>query len=124
MNDADRIELHGLRVMASVGALPEEKERRQPLAIDLDLAVDLAFAGASDDLADTVDYGLVCQRVEELVVGGSHTVLLEALAEKIAARVLGLDERILGVTVTVRKLRPPVPQDLATSGVRISRARH
>ena len=111
MNDADRIELHGLRVMASVGALPEEKERRQPLAIDL-------------DLADTVDYGLVCQRVEELVVGGSHTVLLEALAEKIAARVLGLDERILGVTVTVRKLRPPVPQDLATSGVRISRARH
>jgi len=103
--------------------LPEEKERRQPLAIDLDLAVDLAFAGASDDLADTVDYGLVCQRVEELVVGGSHTVLLEALAEKIAARVLGLDERIAGVTVAVRKVRPPVPQDLATSGVRISRSR-
>jgi dihydroneopterin aldolase len=123
VSEPDRIELHGLRVVASVGALPEEKERCQPLAIDLDLAVDLAPAGASDDLADTVDYGLVCQRVEELVIGGGHVVLLEALAEKIAARVLGLDERILGVTVSVRKLRPPVPQDLATSGVRISRAR-
>jgi dihydroneopterin aldolase len=123
VSDTDRIELHGLRVVASVGALPEEHERRQPLEIDLDLAVDLAPAGASDDLADTVDYGLVCQRVEELVVGGGHTVLLESLAEKIAARVLGLDDRIAGVTVIVRKLRPPVPQDLATSGVRISRSR-
>ena len=123
MSDADRIELHGLRVVGSVGALPEERERRQPLEIDLDLAVDLTPAGASDDLVDTVDYGLVCQRVEQLVVGGSHTVLLEALAEKIAARVLGLDERIAGVTVAVRKVRPPVPQDLATSGVRISRSR-
>jgi dihydroneopterin aldolase len=117
----DTIELRGLRLVGSVGALPEERERRQPLEIDLDLVVDLAVAGASDDLGDTVDYGLVCQRVEELVVGGSHTVLLEALAEKIAKRVLGLDARISGVTVSVKKLRPPVPQDLATSGVRITR---
>jgi dihydroneopterin aldolase len=120
---SDAIELHGLRVVASVGALPEEHQRRQPLEIDLDIVVDLAAAGASDELADTVDYGLVCEQVEALIVGGTHTVLLEALAEKIARRILGLDERIAGVTVAVRKLRPPVPQDLATSGVRISRRR-
>jgi dihydroneopterin aldolase len=119
---SDAIELHGLRVVASVGALPEEHQRRQPLEIDLDLVVDLAAAGASDELADTVDYGLVCEQVEALIVGGTHTVLLEALAEKIARRILGLDERIAGVTVAVRKLRPPVPH-LATSGVRISRRR-
>lgn len=119
----DLIELHGLRLVASVGALPEEHGRRQPVEVDLELVVDLAKAGASDDLADTVDYGLVCQHVEQLVVGGTHTVLLEALAEKIAKRVLGIDERITGVTVALRKLRPPVPQDLATSGVRIMRRR-
>jgi dihydroneopterin aldolase len=118
---SDAIELHGLRLVASVGALPEEHERRQPIEIDLDLVVDLSTAGHSDALADTVDYGLVCERVEQLVVGGSHTVLLEALAEKIAERVLKLDARITGVSVAVRKLRPPVPQDLATSGVRITR---
>ena len=124
MTDAtDTIELRGLRLVGSVGALPEEHERRQPLEVDLDLVIDVSVAGASDQLADTVDYGLVCQRVEELVVGGSHTVLLEALAEKIAKRVLGLDERVTAVTVAVRKLRPPVPQDLTTSGVRITRSR-
>jgi len=120
---SDSIELFGLRLLASVGALPEEHERRQPVEIDLELVVDMAAAGASDDLADTVDYGLVCQSIEQRVGGGTHTVLLEALAEKIAKRVLGLDQRITGVTVAVRKTRPPVPQDLATSGVRIMRRR-
>ena len=31
----DQIELAGLRVMASVGVLPEERSRRQPLELDL-----------------------------------------------------------------------------------------
>jgi dihydroneopterin aldolase len=76
-------------------------------------------AGASDDLADTVDYGAVCQMVEEVITIGRYQ-LLEKLAERLAADVLkmgGVDE----VTVAVRKLRPPVPQHLSTSGVRITR---
>ena len=38
-------------------------------------------------------------------------------------RVLDLDDRIGSVVVAVRKLRPPVPHQLATSGVRIERSR-
>ena len=49
-------------------------------------------------------------------------VLLERLAERVADVVLD-DPRALSVTVRVRKLRPPVPQVLATSGVRITRTR-
>jgi dihydroneopterin aldolase len=49
--------------------------------------------------------------------------LLERLAERIADAVLGLDKRATAVTVSVRKLEPPVPQALATSGVRIVRSR-
>jgi len=37
--------------------------------------------------------------------------------------VLEVDPRIEAVTVWVRKLRPPVPQQLATSGVRLHRER-
>ena len=119
----DTIELHGLRLLALVGALPEEQQRAQPVEIDLDLVVDLSVAGASDELGDTVDYGAVCSGVEALVVGGTHVALLEALAEKVAKRVLSIDSRITGVMVGLRKLRPPVPQDLATAGVRITRRR-
>ena len=117
----DRIELRGLRVLARVGVLPGEREQDQPLEIDLDLVVDLAAAGASDDLADTVDYGAVCGAVQ--AAAQEHVDLLERLAEVVAEAVLAVDERVVAVDLAVRKLRPPVPHDLATSGVRVVRTR-
>ncbi|HEY8524174.1 MAG TPA: dihydroneopterin aldolase [Acidimicrobiales bacterium] len=118
----DRIELRGLRVLGRCGVLPIEVEQAQPLELDLDLELDLAPAAASDDLADTVDYGAVCAAVER-TVGAGHVALLERLAALVADAVLAVDGRIDAVDVAVRKLRPPVPQQLATSGVRIRRAR-
>ena len=80
------------------------------------------MAGASDALADTVDYGALCALVAQ-VVGAGHVTLLEHLADSVASTVLAADGRITAVTVWLRKLRPPVPHDLATSGVRLSRSR-
>jgi len=117
----DVIELRGLRVSGICGALPEERDRAQPLEIDLDVVADLRPAGVSDELDDTVDYGALTAGIEYLVQRGSPR-LLERLAEAIAQLVL-VDPRIDEVTVAVRKLRPPVPQLLATSGVRITRRR-
>ena len=53
---------------------------------------------------------------------GERFVLLERLAARICESVLA-DERVTRVTVSVRKLRPPVPQLLDTSGVRLTRGR-
>jgi len=122
MGDGDQIELRGLRMAGVVGVLAHEQAQAQPLELDLALGLDLAVAGASDDLADTVDYGAVCTVVEEVVTSSSFA-LLEALAERIAATVLANDGRLATVTVSVRKLRPPVAQQLDTSGVRITRSR-
>jgi dihydroneopterin aldolase len=118
----DRIELRGLRVLARCGVLPFEREQDQPFEIDLDLGVDLSAAAASDDLGDTVDYGAVGAAVEKAATA-EPVALLERLAQRIADTVLGLDGRIDWVVVTVRKLRPPVPQQLATSAVRLVRHR-
>ncbi len=115
----DQIELRALRSTGICGALPEEQERAQPLEVDLDVTTDLAAAGASDALADTVDYGAVA-RVAVRVATEEHFTLLEGLAERIAQEVVALG-RVTSVSVGVRKLRPPVPVDLATAGVRISR---
>lgn len=122
MATGDRIELRGLRIAGVVGVLPHEQAQAQPLELDLDLGLDLAPAGASDDLGDTVDYGAVCTAVEAVVFASSYA-LLEALAERVAATVLAADDRLLDVTVSVRKLRPPVAQQLDTSGVRLTRMR-
>jgi 7,8-dihydroneopterin aldolase/epimerase/oxygenase len=117
----DRIELRGLRVLALCGVLPEERERVQPFEIDLDVEADLAAAGGSDALADTIDYGRLCATVEG-IAANEQFALLERFAQRVADEVLA-DPRARAVAVTVRKLRPPVPQQLSTSGVRIHRAR-
>ena len=117
----DRIELRGIRAAGICGALPEEQERPQPFEVDLDVSLDLSAPGASDQLDDTVDYGALGQSVVDTIVGGRF-VLLERMAQVLADGVL-TDPRVDAVTVTVRKLRPPVPFALDTSGVRITRSR-
>jgi dihydroneopterin aldolase len=121
MAPTDRIELRGLVISGICGALPEERERAQPLEVDLDVVADLSAAGESDDLADTLDYGSITEQVEGIVTSGAP-MLLERLARTIADAVLA-DPRAVSVTVAVRKLRPPVPQVMGTSGVRITRSR-
>ncbi|MCU1489793.1 MAG: dihydroneopterin aldolase [Acidimicrobiaceae bacterium] len=117
----DRIELRGLRVLGTHGVLAEERERAQPFEIDLDVEADLGPAARADDLAQAVDYGAMADRVVEVAEGRSFR-LLEALADAVGAAVLE-DPRVNAVTVTVRKLRPPVPVDLASAGVRLTRQR-
>lgn len=118
----DLIELRGLRFVGICGALPEERERPQPLEFDIDVAADLAPSGRSDALGDTIDYGALCDTVAQVVANGTPQ-LLEHLAAETVEALLGVDPRIGSVTVAVRKLRPPVPHELATSGVRITRNR-
>lgn len=118
----DRIELRGLRVLGRCGAGGAERSVPQPLEIDLLVGAALAAAAASDELIDTVDYGRVCDAVTEAVAAGA-VALLEHLAERIARAVLDADGRIESVEVTVRKLRPPVPHDLASAGVRLTHSR-
>ena len=115
----DRIELRGLRVLGICGALPEERDRPQPLEVDLDVTVDLGEPGRTDALADTVDYGRLA-RAAARVAESERFTLLERLAERIAEEV-GADDRIESVTVAVRKLRPPVALQLSSAGVRITR---
>jgi dihydroneopterin aldolase len=117
----DLIEIRGLRVMGTHGVLEVERQRAQPFEVDIDVETDLSTAGRSDNLDDTIDYGWVSAQADA-VVGGPHRELIERVAQEIADAVLA-DGRISGVTVVVRKLRPPVPLDVATTAVRITRRR-
>ncbi|WP_117000006.1 2-amino-4-hydroxy-6-hydroxymethyldihydropteridine diphosphokinase [Desertimonas flava] len=115
----DRIEIRGLVVTTIVGVLTHERQIAQPLRIDLDLHVDLRDAGRSDDLGDTANYGDVAERVAA-VVRDADDQLLERLADRVAATVLTID-RVEAVDVTVTKLRPPIPEHLDSTAVRIHR---
>lgn len=117
----DQIEISGLRAVTIVGALPHEREIPQPLQIDLAFDVDLHDAGRTDELGDTVHYGLVADRVVA-VVEESKDHLLERLVARIADEVLVFD-RVEAVDVRLTKVRPPLAVDAVSTSVRIRRTR-
>lgn len=119
----DRIELRALRVLGTHGLLPEERDRSQPFEVDVDAWLDVSAAARSDDLSDTIDYGALCAAAAAVVGGRDRLQLIESLAGTVADRLLDLDGRLTKVAVTVRKLRPPVPLDLGSAGVRVVRCR-
>ena len=115
MNDV--IELRELRCSAIVGVLAEERERAQPLLFDLDLARPFAEAAINDDIGETTNYADVLSLTTRIATEGRY-LLLETLAYRVAYEILESDAEIESVTVAVRKLRPPVVEDVASVGVR------
>lgn len=121
MSTGPVIQLRGLRLTCICGALPEEQERRQPYEFDVDIVAGPLAATVTDALDDTIDYGAVLARIEAVTATESFQ-LFERMATRVAEAILE-DGRIDEVTIEVRKLRPPVPQDLGSSGIRLTVAR-
>ena len=99
----DKIIISDLRLPVIVGTLPGERTRRQEIAIDLELAIDLADAGRSDNLRDTADYAEIERRVIETAENSSF-LLIEALAGAIGRLALSFD-RVEGCRVRITKPR-------------------
>ncbi len=116
----DRILLEGLAFFGRHGVFPAERELGARFTVDVELEADLATAGRSDHLEDTVDYAHAYEVVRQ-VMEGEPCHLIEAAAERIADRRLAL-ERVERVTVRVRK-RPPMPGEFAGFGVEVTRQR-
>lgn len=83
----DTVFLHGLEVDCVIGIWDWERQFKQTLAIDVDLATDIRRAARSDSIADTVDYRAVTKRIARLAETGGFQ-LVETLAEAIAGAVL------------------------------------
>ncbi len=118
---SDHIYIRGLRVMALIGVLPAERLAPQPLQIDVEMDVNLAVAGQTDDLGDTANYGAIADAIAALVRASSD-ILLERLIARIADCVLSFDH-VAAVTVTLTKLQPPIDEDIDSTAVSITRTR-
>jgi dihydroneopterin aldolase len=121
MAELDRLALKGLRGHGRHGVFGHERAEGQPFVVDVVLGLDASKAAASDDLADTVDYGMLAQEVVELIEG-EPVDLIETLAQRIADRCL--DEHLVDeVEVTVHKPQAPVPVPFDDVTVTIFRSR-
>jgi dihydroneopterin aldolase len=116
----DRIELVGLRARGFHGVLEHERRDGQEFVVDVSLEVDTSAAAARDDLAETVDYGVLAQSIAA-IVAGDPVDLIETLAERIADACL-TDGRVSAVDVAVHKPSAPVTVPVEDVVVRIRRS--
>lgn len=79
----DIIFLHGLEIKTIIGIYDWERETRQTVALDIEMASDISNACASDDISDTLDYKTVSKRIISFVEN-SEFFLVEKLIEQIA----------------------------------------
>ncbi|HET6260112.1 MAG TPA: dihydroneopterin aldolase [Pseudonocardia sp.] len=117
----DRIELRGLKVRGNHGVFAHERRDGQDFVVDVTVWMDLAPAAASDDLTDTLDYGMLAQRVAA-IVGGEPCDLIETVAGRVAENVMG-DERVQAVEVVLHKPQAPIPLEFADVSVVARRSR-
>lgn len=118
---ADRLLLEDVRFFGHHGASRAEQTVGVWFSVDAELAVDLAPAALSDDLAAAVDYGAVARRIVEIGTEG-RVNLIERLAGLIAQALLRefpADQ----VRVRVRKLTPPLEGLVGTPAVELTRRR-
>lgn len=119
--NADKIKLTGIRAYGYTGALPEEQVLGQWFAVDLTLWVDLATAGESDRLTDTLDYR-DCIAIAQTTIETQRFALIERLATVIATEILTLPP-VEQVRVQLTKLAAPIPNFSGEICVDIVRAK-
>jgi dihydroneopterin aldolase len=117
----DRISLVGLRVFARHGVLEHERREGQEFVIDAIVWLDTAPAAASDEVTQTVHYGVLAG---ELVRAASDPPvrLIETLAQRLADVCLA-QPRVEEAEITVHKPRAPIPHRFGDVTVTIRRKR-
>ncbi len=103
----DLIQVNGIRAYGYVGYLPEERVLGQWFEVDLTLWVDLAPAGHSDNINDTVDYREAIAIVKSQITTAKFK-LVEKLISAIADKILSL-EKVNQVRVKLSKPAAPIP---------------
>jgi dihydroneopterin aldolase len=118
---ADRIELRGLKFRGQHGVFDHERANGQDFVVDITVWIDLASAAATDDLADTYDYGALAQLAADVVAGPARN-LIETVGAQIADQVMD-DRRVNAVEVAVHKPQAPIAQQFADVAVVVRRSR-
>ena len=83
----DIVFIRELRADTVIGVYDWEREVRQSVVLDLEMASDNKLAARADNISDALDYAAVSGRLLEFIEN-SQFQLLETMAEQVAAIVL------------------------------------
>lgn len=79
---SDIVYIRDLRIETIIGIFEWEREVKQIVSLDLEMATDIRAAAASDDIKDALDYKAISKRLIQFIEQ-SQFQLIEALAEAV-----------------------------------------
>jgi len=115
---SDLISLERLRIRCIIGCLPEERETPQDILVSVSLETDITPAANTDDLALTIDYHALAQRLTQFAQT-HHFQLIETMAEQIASLCLTSTQ---AKAVTIRIEKPAAINGAQYAAVQIRRS--
>jgi len=115
----DLIRLNQMQFYGYHGVSDAERETGRRFEVDAELEVDLAEAGHSDQLVDTIDYARVYEVIRSITQDKAFS-LLEGLAQELASAILA-EFAVYRVTLRVRKLHPPINGAIGSIEVELTR---
>ena len=118
ISDIGIIELEEMRFWAYHGCLESERRNGNLFLVDFRGELDMRKAAESDNLEDTVNYGLVYDLVKEEMSMPSD--LLENVAGRIVRRIAEKFPEFVRFSVRVSKRRPPVEGPVQWSRVTLT----
>jgi hypothetical protein len=121
LNSGAMVEVVGLALWCHHGVTDAEQEVGQTILFDIALDVPECEARATDDVSQTVDYGLVCEEVERVATAESHRTLERVCQLVVEALISKFDAS--EVTVRAAKPEPPLPMTLGEVAVEITLSR-
>lgn len=110
---SSKISIVDLEVFFRVGVPAAERATPQRLQLTVEMEFDFSAAARSNDIADTIDYHAVAQRLLKFGEGRSWK-LIEKLATDIANTVL-IEFKPSGVSVVVKKFIIPEARHVSVS---------
>lgn len=117
----DRLVLRGLRARGHHGVLDVERREGQDFVVDVVLSLDTRQAARSDELSDTVHYGVLAERLHE-AIASDPVDLIETLAQRLADICL-TEAPVSSVEVTVHKPSAPIAVPFEDVSLTIQRSR-
>lgn len=103
----DIIKIKNIEIFANHGVYKEENILGQKFLVSLDLYINTRYAGKSDDLALSVDYGKVLTETKNFIENNTFR-LIETVAEKLAEKILLEFKLIEKVKLEIKKPWAPV----------------
>ena len=117
---SDLISIKGIKGFGFHGVFDFEKRDGQNFSVDIEVEINLTKASNSDQLEDTVDYGIFTS-IALSHITGEPVNLIEHLAGNIAQKIKETSPTIVSVSVTVHKPQAPVSEEVSDIAVTIRR---